>query len=119
TILPLAILALESALARRTGRSLAPAALAIAVVLLTNVPGTGALALAVYCWICAQPAGRRAIAWIVAGGAAIFAYGLAFYGLPPSALATIGANMASMHPEYAGHVKYGSLLLVLSTGAVA
>jgi len=119
TILPVAILALENALARRTGRALAPAALAIALVLLTNVPGTGALGLAVFCWISVQPAGRRAAAWVVAASAAVFAYGLACYGVPPSALATIGANMGSMHPDYAGSLKYESLLLLLALAAVA
>jgi len=119
TILPVAILALENALTRRTGRALAPAALAIALVLLTNVPGTGALGLAVFCWICAQPTGRREAAWVVAGSAAVFAYGLACYGVPPSALATIGANMGSMHPDYAGSLKYGSLLLMLGLATIA
>ena len=61
TLLPLAILALEGAtlIKRRTGRawarSWALAAISIALVFLTNVPGTMALGLAVYCWICAQP----------------------------------------------------------------
>ena len=117
TIAPLALLALENALRRRSGRALVPAAVAIALVFLTNVPGTGALGLAVFCWICAQPAGRRVAAWAMAGSAAVFAYGLACYGAPPSALATVSSNMGSMHPDYT--FKYGSLLLVAALAAVA
>ena len=57
-LLPLVILALQHALDRRTGRSFALAALATATLSLTNVPGTMATGLAVFCWIAVQPAGR-------------------------------------------------------------
>ncbi len=109
---PLAILALESALARRTGRALAPAALLIALTLLSNVPGTGGLGLAVFCWICAQPRGRRLAAWLIALAAAAFAYGLACYGVPPSAVSTVAGNFASMHPGFARDAHYGQLLML-------
>ena len=56
TLLPLAILALELAVAGGTGRTPALPLLTIVLVFLTNVPGTMALGLAVFRWICAQPA---------------------------------------------------------------
>ncbi len=119
TFLPLAILALQTALEKRTRRALVPAALWIALVLLTNVPGAGGLALAVFCWICAQPRGRRSAAWLVAIAAALFAYALACYGVPPSAISTVAGNFGSMHPGFTSGLRYGSLLLIAVLGAVA
>jgi uncharacterized membrane protein len=58
-LIPLALLALEYALRRRTGRSFAGAAAALGVVFATNIPGTMGRALAVFCWIAAQ----RAALW--------------------------------------------------------
>lgn len=57
-ILPLVILTFHYALESRTARSFAFAALAIAALFLTNVPGTMATGLAVFCWIAVQPASR-------------------------------------------------------------
>ena len=78
---------------RAWGRSWALAAISIALVFLTNVPGTMALGLAVYCWICAQPNGRRRTAWAVAVSASAMAYCLACYGLPPSSVRTVLGNI--------------------------
>ncbi len=116
---PLAVAALENALERRTGRALATAALMVALVLLSNVPGTGGLALAVFCWICAQPGGRRAAAWMLAAGAAVLAYGLACYGMPPSAVSTVAGNFGSMHPGFTGGLAPGLALLAGVLGGVA
>jgi hypothetical protein len=116
---PLAILALENALEKRTGRALAPAALFIALVLLSNVPGTGGLGLAVFCWICSQARGRHGAAWLCASVAAGLAYGLACYGVPPSAVSTVAGNFGSMHPGFTGGLRLGLLLLVAVLGAAA
>ena len=118
TLLPLAILALESALVRRSGRAWALATLSIALVYLTNVPGTMALGLAVFCWICAQSKERRR-AWAVAGSASAMAYCLACYGLPPSSVRTVLGNVGSMHHGFANSLKYGPLPLLLVLASVA
>jgi hypothetical protein len=119
TLLPIAILALENVLRSRSRRSLALAAIAIALVFLTNVPGTMALGLAVYCWICAQATGSRAAAWLVAGAAAVLAYCLSCFGIPPSSLGIVGGNTGAMHPGFSHSLRYGPLLLALALGAVA
>ena len=66
TLLPLVIVALEYALRKRTGRAFGLAALALAVVFLTNVPGTMGTGLAVFCWLAVQTAGSRRAAWTIA-----------------------------------------------------
>jgi hypothetical protein len=119
TMIPVVILALENVLRRRTGRALALAAMAFAVVFLTNVPGTMALGLAVFCWICAQPAGRRAAAWALASAASALAYGAACFGVPPSSLRTVVGNVGPMHHGFTNSLRYGPLPLLLALAAVA
>jgi hypothetical protein len=121
TLIPLVILALEYALTRRTPRSIALAAISIALVFLINVPGTMALGLAVFCWICAQERTRLASAWRLAAGASALAYGLACYGIPPSSLVTVGGNIGPMHKGFSASLAHGPvwLLLVLTAVAVA
>ncbi len=119
TLAPLAILALENTLTRRTGRTLAVAAMAIALVFLTNVPGSGALGLTMFCWICAQAADKRRAAWMAAASAAVFAYGLACYGVPPSALSTVAGNFGSIHPAFIGGFRYAAVLFVVLLAVVA
>ena len=118
TLLPLVILALQNALVRRTRRALALAALAIALVFLTNVPGTMALGLAVFCWICAQHADRLAAAWKTAAGASLLAYGIACFGIPPSSLLTVGGNIGAMHAGFSNSLKHGPALLIVVLVAV-
>jgi hypothetical protein len=118
-LLPVVILALESALARRTRRALALAAVAIALVFLTNVPGTMALGLAVFCWICSQPRDRLAAAWKIAASASGLAYGLACWGIPPSSLFTVGGNIGPMHKGFSASLAHGPWLLMLALAAVA
>ena len=119
TLMPLAILALENALERKTRRALALAALAIAMVFLTNVPGTMALGLAVFCWICAQGPDRLGAAWKIASGASLLAYGMACFGIPPSSLITVGGNIGPMHTGFSNSLRHGPVLLILVLGAVA
>lgn len=118
TFLPLAILALENVMATRTARMLVLAALSIALVFLTNVPGTMALGLAVLCWICAQPRERHFAAWVIAGSASALAYCLACYGVPPSSAFTVVGNVGSMHHGFANSMKYGPIPLILVLAAV-
>lgn len=119
TLLPIAILALENALRRRNSRAIALAAASLAFVFLTNVPGTMATALAVFCWICAQPPGQVSRAWRYAAVSAVFGYALACHGVPPSSLATVTANSGSMHPGFSNSLRHGPVLLVLLLAGVA
>lgn len=119
TLLPVVILALAYALAKRSGRALALAALALALVFLINVPGTMATALAVFCWMVVQPAGSRRAAWTLAAGAAVLAYLIACYGIPPSSELTVLENIGRMHQGFSEAAKMVPLLLALLLGAVA
>jgi hypothetical protein len=119
-LIPIAILALEYALRRRTARSFALSALAVALVFLTNVPGSMALGLAVFCWLCAQAGDHRAAAWRIAAGAAALAYGLACFGVPPSSLSTVFGNVGPMHNGFSAslhHTPYLLPLLLLTVAA--
>jgi SAM-dependent methyltransferase len=113
SMLPIAILALQIALTKRSGRTLVLAAVSIAIVFLTNVPGTMALGLTVFCWLCAQPAEQRRPAWATAVFASVFAYCLACYGLPPSSLRTVFGNAGAMHPGFSNSLHYGPVWLML------
>jgi hypothetical protein len=119
TLLPIAIVALAYALRKRSGRAFGLAALALALVFLTNVPGTMGTGLAVFCWIVVQPAGSRRAAWIIAGGAAVLAYAIACYGIPPSSELTVLGNIGPMHHGFATGLKSGPFLLALLVAAVA
>ena len=119
TLLPVAVLALQYALVKRTGRALALAALPIALVFLTNIPGSMALGVAVFCWICAQPRDRLRAAWLAAAIASALAYGLACFGVPPSSMFRVGANVGDMHRGFSNSLHYGPLPLLLVLGSAA
>lgn len=119
TLMPVVILALQNALVKRDSRAVALAAISIALVFLTNIPGTMALGLAVFCWICAQPRNRIAAAWKIAAGAAMLAYGLACFGVPPSSMFRVGVNVGAMHRGFDNSLRYGPIPLALALGAVA
>jgi hypothetical protein len=119
TILPLAILALQNLLGKKTGRALALAALAIGLMYVTNVPGTMSLGLAVFCWICAQPATKLRAAWTWAAVAALFAYAIVCYAVPPSSYLTVFGNTGGMHRGFSNSLKHGPILLAALLGAVA
>jgi hypothetical protein len=120
TLLPLGILALQSALQSRTRRALAWAALTFAAVFSMNVPGSMAAGVAVFCWLCVQPAGERRAAWILAAVSAAFGYAIACYGIPPSSLRTVVGNVGAMHAGFsAGLRAAGPLLLAASLACAA
>jgi hypothetical protein len=119
TLMPVVILALQNALVKRDSRAVALAAISIALVFLTNIPGTMALGLAVFCWICAQPRDRVATAWKIAAGASLLAYGLACFGVPPSSMFRVGVNVGAMHRGFDHSLRYGPIPLVLALGAIA
>ena len=78
-----------------------------------------ALGVAVFCWICAQPRDRLRAAWLVAGGASALAYCLACFGVPPSSMLRVGANVGDMHRGFSNSLHYGPLYLALVLGSVA
>jgi len=119
TLHPIAILALQNLLVRRTARALAFAAVAIAAIFLTNIPGTMALGVMVFCWICAQPAKQWRMAWTVAVAASVMAYALACYGVPPSSFRTVVTNVDATHPGFTNSLQFGPLPQVLVLGIVA
>jgi hypothetical protein len=115
--IPIVILALENAIRKRTSRAFALAALSLALVFVTNVPGTMALGLAVFCWICIH-AGEMREAWKIAGGAAALGYAVACYGVPPSALSTVFGNAGTMHSGFSHALHQTPYLLVLLLAVV-
>lgn len=119
TLAPVALLALERSLRLATSRAFAWAALALALVFLTNVPGTMGLGLAVFCWLAVQPAGLRLRAWKVAGLAAAFGYAIACYGIPPLSLLTVVSNVGQMHAGFRASLHLGPILLVAALAATA
>lgn len=119
TLIPLAILALESALTRRTGRAFALPAIVMTLIFLTNVPGSMALGLAVFCWICAQPRGRRARAWLYAAMSAALGYCLACYGVPPTAVATVLRTTGPMHSGFSAVLHHQPWVVAVVLGAAA
>jgi hypothetical protein len=110
TLLPFAIMALPG---------IRFAAIAIALVFLTNVPGTMALGLAIFCWLSAQPAGSRRGAWIAAASAAVLAYGLASYFVPPSSVRVMIGNVGGSEIGFANSLRYGPVPLAAVLVAVA
>lgn len=118
-LLPLAIAALAYALEKRTGRSFALAAVALALIFLINVPGTMAAGVAVFCWLVVQPAGKRRAAWTIAAGAAVLAYALACYGIPPSSELVVLHNLGPMHKAFSAAAKIAPFVLIALFGAAA
>src|SRR5262249_4008016 len=86
---------------------------------LTNVPGTMALGLTVFCWLCVQPVPVRRYAWVIAILASILAYGIGCYGLPPSSLFTVFGNAGPMHAGFSHSLRFGPIWLILVLAVVA
>lgn len=115
-LLPIAIVCLDTALQKRKPIYYFLAALAFAVVSLTNWLGAFALAAAVCCYWLSRQSGAIKIA-----GVALYAYVLACSWIPPSTLQTIRTNEQQIgwpHPfsiaswEYAGLVLAGVIIFL-------
>jgi hypothetical protein len=119
TLLPVVILALQNALVKKDSRAMALAALSIALVFLTNIPGTMALGVAVFCWISAQPPDRLGGAWRAAAIGSALAYCVACFGVPPSSIFRVGANVGDMHRGFSNSLHYGPLPLLMAFGSIA
>jgi hypothetical protein len=118
-LIPLALLVLEYAVRRRTGRSLALASLALGAVFITNIPGTMGLALAVFCWIAVQPGATRFAALRIAATAAVLGYAVVCFAVPPSSLVTVFGNVGPMHSGFSTALHRTPYLLPLVLVATA
>ena len=95
TLLPLAILAIDWALAKRRPIFCVAAALALAAVPLTNWPGAIVLAYAAIAYALSLPSPGRWKSWARMIGMAVLAYAMAVPWMPPSTILTTEAAVAS------------------------
>ena len=115
TLLPLAILMVDLALAKRQGIYFSGAVMALAAVALTNWLGALALALGIAAYLLARLGTRRDFLLLAAMGAA--AYALAMPWLPPSTIAVTQFNARVFVGDY--HAVYQTLpqwLAVMTAG---
>lgn len=117
TLLPLALIALDYALAKRRPIPVYLAALALAAVVLTNWLGAFALAAAVVALLLAKPEGLRfpTLAW--AAGIGALSYVLVAVWIPPSNIADIRHNAQYTVGTYP--VGWTNVLIWTATAAAA
>ena len=105
TFLPLAVLALDWALGKRTPAGYLVAALSMDAVALTNWLGSFALALGVVAYLVAtswnEGAGSWSRRWFTTAGIAVLAYALASPWIPPSTIRDIDYNAQYVGGSYA------------------
>lgn len=109
-LIPIVLLLTDRACARRTGAAFAAAAIGAAAVLLTNIPGSIALGMAL-CAYCAAYGCVVLVAGICAGG-----YLLAAWWNPPAALLHTFSNTQWMEP--ASRLDGRRLVLLVACAAV-
>lgn len=114
TFVPLVILGLQRVLEKYSFRRLAFTALAIAAVVVTNVPATMGLALIVFCWIAVQPEQLRALRLAALSGG--LGYLLAMGAVPPSKYLRVLDTVGAMHPGFGATSPLRFLLLALCLG---
>ncbi|HKX00413.1 MAG TPA: hypothetical protein VJN43_21930 [Bryobacteraceae bacterium] len=115
TLLPVAIVLLDMALARRRPGFYLASALALAAVVLTNWLGAFALASAVLAYICSKRSVDVRRTLVACLGLAIFAYAIAAPWIPPSTLAAIRTNAQRIGGPYqitTAHLKYAAVILI-------
>ena len=95
-LLPLAILAVHVAMTKRTGRSFAVAAVALAACVLTNWIAGFALAMGVAAYLLARMGKDRWRDYLLVAAMGAAAYGLAMPWAPPSTIATMQFNARTM-----------------------
>lgn len=117
TLLPLAVLALDRWLERRTPVRLLLATLAFAAVPLTNVPGAVALGLALLAY--ASAFFSRVREWLAAVGVGLLGYLLTVLWMPPSALLTVFSNARQMDPARGTAWKYPAAALIFAAAVWA
>ncbi len=117
--LPLALLALDRALERRTAWRVLLAALALGAVVMINLIGAFALATSVFALLLTRAGrfDRRSIA-LVANAAfiGVVAWLLVFFWLPPSVLSTVSANARYVEGDYRGAYMILPVFFALAAG---
>jgi hypothetical protein len=113
-LVPLAILALDYALTRRTFAGYALAVSAFAAVPLTNIPAAMVLAMAAIAYGLACGAEDWPRRWAVMAAIAVAAYLPIGPALPPSTIHTMLANTQGMEPENAFGLRHLAALPVLA-----
>lgn len=105
TLIPLAILALDVALARRRPIAFVAAAAALAAVPLTNWPGAITLTFAVLAYGFSQSKAGAARRWTLMAGIGVLAYALAVPWIPPSTILATQADTQGFVPanRFAAH----------------
>jgi hypothetical protein len=119
TLIPLAIIALRAALRRRSYSRAWIAAIAVAVVPLTNWIGAAALAVTVLAMLLALPGGRLPYTFAKAAVVGGLAYALASPWLPPSSIVDIQRNaqlVVGHYPMAGSQFLYDGLLLAVVAG---
>jgi hypothetical protein len=112
TLLPVALVALDWALRRRTPLTVFAAAAALAAVVLSNWLGAFALAAAVVCYLFSTAAAgwRRRLSWAM--GIGLLAYALAVTWIPPSTIEAIRVNSQRVGGNFdwsSEHLVYGAV----------
>ena len=117
TLIPLAIVALDTALEKRRPVFHILAALGMAAVVLTNWLGGFGLAVAVIAYLLARP-GTSPRLWLAAVGIGIYAYLLASPWIPPSTVETVRVNAQRVGGPYditLRQLKYLGLAIIALT----
>ncbi len=99
-------------------RRIACAAPVIALLYLTNIPGTIGFVLALFCLVVSDESAQWRALSLTAALAALLAYALAMPGVPPSTLLGVLANSAAMHTGFGSSIAT-RLWLALWLGGVA
>ena len=102
TFIPLAILTIDLFVREKRWRDLGPAAAGAALVFLTNIPGTIALAMGVLGYGVALPPRAWTGVAVRVAASALLGYALCAFLVPPSVLMTVSENVAKMAPQHSG-----------------
>jgi len=114
-LLPVAMLALDFAIARRTALRCTLAALALAAVALSNWLGTFALAIAVLAYLVARTHSRAAWrTWLMTLWLGAMAYGFACRWIPPSTIRVVRHNAQFIGGAYAESYRRLPLVALIS-----
>jgi hypothetical protein len=115
-LLPVAIVALDLALAKRRPALYVFAAVSMAAVVLTNWLGGFSLAAAVVAYVLSRRPGEWKRVLLTCAWLAIFAYALAAPWIPPSTVADVRINaqrIGGPYPMTASHLLYAAVILAV------
>jgi hypothetical protein len=119
TLVPLAILALDVALQRRTPLTFVLASVALAAVPLTNWPGAIVLAAAVIAYAITMPESARIRTWLSICGMGALAYAFAVPWIPPSTIINTEADVQANLPDYRFAGRHLAYVLVIAAATWA